>query len=821
MKISTNWLKQYVNIPDNTDFHQLGELFTVRTAEVEEVYNLAETFDKIVVGKILEINPHPNADKLQITKTDVGLASPDGQPLQIVCGASNIFVGQLVPVAMIGSKVRWHGEGDLVELKPTKIRGEDSAGMICAAEEIGLKDKVDGILDLSYLTHLYPDLAKPGIPLAEALHKDGFIIDIDNKSLTHRPDLWGHRGIAREIAAIYDQKLKPLDVFTDYPGKNSTAPLPPVIPVEVKSKQLCPRYLSVTIENIKVEASPEWLRNALESTGNRSINNIVDLTNFVMLELGNPLHAFDTAQIKEKLIIRTAKKGEKIETLDGETKELQSHMLIVADAEKPLAIAGVKGGMSSGINDQTTSITLEAANFNPISVRKTSVEVGIRTEAVQRFEKDLDPLLAEQALDRLVKLILEICPQATIKGGKIDVNNFKYKPRKVKLDVAKTASKIGVELSAETIGELLQKLEFKILKSSKKVLEVEIPSFRATKDVNHQDDLVEEIARLYGYEKIPATLPILHLKPAAPNTERQEKYSLRNILSQELGFHETVNYSFYSEKTLQKAKLNPAEHLKIKNYLSEHQTHLRTSLIPNLLSCAAENLKTQSTFKIYEIGRTYKFINKFFPLEEKQITGLIVLDKKNKAEPFYQIKSSIDRLLERAGVNSLKYRRAEKTSSFAHPNKFAAWFDFKSNQEIIQIFELHPQIARNFELDKHRVACFTINYSLFHQLKRSELKFKAIPKFPGIEFDISALFPATQEIGQLEQLIKKTDQQLVQNVRLFDLYQGPNIPEGRKSLAFKITLQAPDRTLTDQEMKDIQQKIFQTMQQQGAEIRGL
>ncbi|MGL5830807.1 MAG: phenylalanine--tRNA ligase subunit beta [Candidatus Altimarinota bacterium] len=817
MKISTNWLKQYVNIPDSTDFHQLGELFTTRTAEVEEVYNLAQTFDKIVIGKILEILPHPNADKLQITKTDVGSASPNGEPLQIVCGASNIFVGQIVPVAMIGSKVRWHGEGDLVELKPTQIRGEDSAGMICAAEEIGLKDKVDGILDLSYLTKQYPELAKPGTPLAQALHKDGYIIDIDNKALTHRPDLWGHRGIAREIAAIYDLQLKPLEVHQEYPTGN------PIIPVEIKSKQLCPRYLSTTIENIKVELSPEWLRNALESTGNRSINNIVDLTNFVMLELGNPLHAFDTAQIKEKLIIRTAKKGEKIETLDGETKELKTHMLIVADVEKPLAIAGVKGGMNSGITEQTTSITLEAANFNPVSVRKTSTEIGIRTEAVQRFEKDLDPLLAEQALDRFVKLLLEICPQAKIASPKLDVNYFKYKPRKVKLDIAKTCSKIGVEISAEDMAALLKKLEFKILKTSKKVLEVEIPSFRATKDVNHQDDLVEEIARLYGYEKIPSTLPTLHLKPAAPNTERQEKYSLRNILSLELGFHETVNYSFYSEKTLQKAKQNPAEHLKIKNYLSETQTHLRTSLLPNLLSCAAENLKNQDGFKLYELGRTYKFVNEFFPLEEKQIAGIIILDKKSakSVEPFYQIKSAIDRLLERSGVNSLKYRRAEKSSSFAHPNKFAAWFDFKSNQEIIQIFELHPQIARNFELDKHRIACFTINYTLFHQLKRFETKFKAIRKFPGIEFDISALFPADQEIAQLEQLIKKSNQQLVQSVKLFDLYQGPNIPAGRKSLAFKITLQAADRTLTDQEMKDTQQKIFQSLQAQGAEIRGL
>jgi len=805
MKISVNWLKNYVKIPEENYLQALADLFTIRTAEVEAVINLAASFDKIVIGQIKTIKPHPNADKLRITMTDVG-----SETLQIVCGASNIHEGQTVAVALVGAKVRWHGEGDLVELKPTQIRGEDSAGMICAASEIGMKDTVDGILDLSHLK------LKPGTSLAEALNKKDFVIDIDNKSLTHRPDLWGHYGIAREIAAITDEKLKPIEVFTAWNNKLSA-----VIPVEVKAAKLCPRYLSATIENIKVEASPEWLRNALESTGNRSINNIVDATNFVMLEVGNPLHAFDTKQIKEKLIVRAAKKGEKITTLDNETKTLDTEDLVIADSEKLLAIAGIKGGLNSGISSATTSITLEAANFNPVSTRKTSTKLGIRTEAVQRFEKDLDPLLAEIALDRLVKIILDLCPQTQVVSNKIDVNNFKYKARKIKLNLARVQSKIGLEIKTSEIISILEKLEFKILKNSKTILEVEVPSHRATKDINNYDDLIEEIIRMYGYEKLPPKLPELALCPARQNLERIGEYELRNLLSLELGFNECLNYSFYSEKSLQGAGLDPAHHLKVKNYLSEEQTHLRVSLLPNLLKSAAENLKYTDHCRLYEIGHTYKTTKDFFPLEENQIAGLIILNKKSKTEPFYQAKTAIQMIVSRLGLNSLQFRKAEHPSSFAHPNKFAAWFDFKSQQEIVQIFELHPAVAQSFGLDKQRVACFTINYTELLKLNRPDRVYRPIVRFPAVEFDVSATFENNLEVAGIEKAIKKADQNLIREVKLFDFYQGANIGEGKKSLAYKIIMQAADRTLTDQELKDVQQKVFTNLKALGAEIRGL
>ncbi len=805
MKISINWLKNYVSIPNDTNFHDLGELLTIRTAEVEEIVDLAESFDKMVLGKVESINPHPNADKLHIVNTNIGTKS-----VQIICGGTNLFEGQKVAVALPGSKVRWHGEGDLVELKDAKIRGESSFGMICLSSEIGLPDdkKDTEILDLSHLE------AKPGTPLTEALGRDDIIIDIENKTLTHRPDLWGHYGIAREIAAITDEKLKPIDVHTDYDQK-----LPNVVDVEVKDPDLCPRYLTVTIDDINVEASPDWLKTALENTGNRSINNIVDATNFVMLELGNPLHAFDTSTIKGKIIVRRAERNEELETLDEENKKLDTETLIIADTEKPLAIAGVKGGLHSGISDKTTRITLEAANFDPISIRKSSTRHGIRTESVQRFEKDLDPLLAEIAMDRLVKIILDLCPNAKIISKKQDINNFKYKERVIKLDLEKTSSKIGVEITAATAKNLLEKLEFKV-KGSKNPIEVTVPSFRATKDISHQDDLVEEIARLYGYEKLPDTLPELSLRPGTPNTERQEKYEIRNVLSSELGFNECLNYSFYSEKTYNNCGLNAEEHMKIRNYLSSEQTHLRIDLIPNLLHNAVSNLKNTDHFRLYEIGRTYKFINEYFPLEEKVVAGLILIEKKTQS-PFYQAKTAIEAILKHLNITSLQYRRAEDQTPLAHPNKHAAWFHHKSQQEIIHIYELHPEVAQNFELQKHQIACFTINYTLLHQVERKESKYKPLPKFPGIEIDVSMLVDKDKEVATFAQAINKADKKLISEVKLFDFYQGSNIPEDKKSLAYKITLLAQDRTLTDEEMKAIQQKIFANLKKEGAEIRGL
>ncbi|HLG26089.1 MAG TPA: phenylalanine--tRNA ligase subunit beta [Candidatus Gracilibacteria bacterium] len=806
MKISLNWLRDFVDIPNNIDAKEFGRIFTVRTAEIEHVEDQGKLFSKMVIGKIKTIKPHPDADKLRITETDVG-----NETLQIVCGAPNIKEGMLVPVALVGSRVRWHGEGELVTLEKAKIRGIESSGMICAGEEIGLDPSPEGIVDLSPLN------VKPGTPLAEALGKNDTILTLDNKSITHRPDLWGHYGLAREVAAITGKKLNRLPENTKLLAGNRGAG---ELSIEVKEKKLCPRYVGIIMEGITVGPSPEWIRQRLNNVGYRSINNIVDATNYVMAELGQPLHAFDADKIEGGIVVRSAQQGEEIATLDGNKRKLSKGMLVIADHKKAVAIAGVMGGANSEVDSSTSRILLESANFNPSSVRKTSVRLNLRSEAVQRFEKSLDPHLCEQALDRVCEIILQICPTAKIMNQKKDVKNFADKKMTVKVKLKRVQSKIGAEIPASKAIEFLNALEFKASEKTKGTLEVEIPSFRATKDISIEDDLTEEIARMYGYENIAPRLPELPIKLPLENSERKLKHFARQILSYGLGMNEVYNYSFYSQKDINKCLLPAELHIQVNNYLSEDQTHLRVSLMPNLLKNVAHNLKYSPEFRLYEVGRTYEDLQEYFPLEQKKICGVVVKDKKTK-DVFYEAKGLLETFLGAFQTAGIEMKKGESLCPYAHPNKYAGYYLKKDGSELARVFEVHPLVAKNYDLENVKIAAFEINFSLLASLGQRETKYKSLPKFPGIDFDISVLVDDTIEIGGIEKALRESDRKLVKKVELFDLYRGANVPEGKKSLAFRIGLRADDRTLTDAEMKEVQEKIFGELAKMGGEIRGL
>jgi phenylalanyl-tRNA synthetase beta chain len=809
MKISLNWLRDFVNIPKDTDPSKLAQLFTVRTAEVEGVENLSAAFENMVVGQIKEIHPHPDADKLKVTKTSVGME--DKHLLQIVCGASNIYEGMYVAVALPGSKVRWHGEGEPVTLEPAKIRGVESFGMICAGDEIGIEEKSTGVVDLSAM--------KPhvGMPLAELLGKDDVILHIDNKSLTHRPDLWGHYGIAREVSAITGEPLKPLVTTVNYPSDTGA------LKVEVKDKKLCPRYIGVLVENVKIEPSPEHLQKRLKAIGYRPINNIVDATNYIMAEVGQPMHAFDADKIKDGIVVRVSRKDEEIVTLDGEKRKLPTKTLVIADSEKAVAIAGVMGGANSEVTQETTRLILESANFHPSSVRKTSVKLGLRTEAVMRFEKSLDPNLADLAMDRLCRLIQEICPSAKITGSKVDVKNFKDKNVVINLNLKKVFSKIGKDIPLEEVNTILTRLGFKILNSSSTRLKVEIPSCRPVKDIEIEDDLVEEIARLHGYENIEPVIPELPIRLPLENKERKLKHYARQVLSWGLGFDEVYNYSFYGKNEIAKSLLPEELHEKMENSLSEDQTHLRVSLVPNMLKVVAHNLKSFDSFKIYEIGRTYEDLQEYFPKEEKKICAVIVKSGSGKqsAEAFYEAKGALEKFLASMRTPPCEMRKGESLCTFAHPAKYAGYFLKSDGREVARLFELHPLVLKNFGLEKVAVAAFEVNFSLLASLNPIEQKYRPLPRFPGIEIDVSVMVDKKSEIGGLQKIIAQSNKSLVKDVRLFDSYEGPNLPEGKISFAFKVMLRSDERTLTDAEMKTVQQKIFDGLTAAGGSIRGL
>ncbi|RKY83232.1 phenylalanine--tRNA ligase subunit beta, partial [candidate division KSB1 bacterium] len=559
MLLSLNWLKQYIDLPKNLAPKQLADDLTMATVEVESVKNMAEDFEKIVVGKVVKLEKHPNADKLKLAYVDIGYENiktlkHKDKLVKIVCGGTNLYEGMLAAVALPGAKVKWHGQGEPVVLEKAKIRGEESFGMICASNEIGLQDMFPcGKMEVTDLSKV--EGIKIGQPLSQALGLDDVVVEIENKSLTNRPDLWNHYGMARELAAIYKTKLKELNLFDKFKTQNSK------LEIKISNKKLCSRYIGCVVNNVKIKKSPEWLIKRLEAVGMRAINNIVDITNYVMLDVGEPMHAFDKSKIQNpKIIVRTAKKGEKIKTLDGELRQLDETMLVIADAEKPIAVAGIMGGANSEVDEKTQSIVLEAATFDPISVRKTAQKLGLRTEASIRFEKNLDPNLAELGMRRALKLIKEILPEAEI-GPMVDVDYSSKKRIAIKVEHEFLEKRVGQKLDTRVVVDVLERLGFVVKtqntipstrdKAQESVLyNILVPTWRATGDVSIPEDIVEEVARIYGYDNLKEKIEMAEMRKAVYQREFEIEKKVKDYLSLGCGMNEVFNYPWTEEGVL-------------------------------------------------------------------------------------------------------------------------------------------------------------------------------------------------------------------------------------------------------------------------------
>ncbi len=845
MYISLNWLKDFVTIPKGITPEKLANDLTLKTAEVESVSQGGKGLEGVVVGELLEIKKHPDADKLNLAKVDIGKA----KPLELIFGSMlEMKVGYRVPVAVAPTTLP---TGMIIEKR--ELRGQPSEGMLCLDQELGFKKEGVSI-------QFFPKTIKPGTPLAEALGLDDTILEFDNKSLTHRPDLWGTYGIAREISAIYGTPLK-----TGKTGCNPDFAIPKkgkTVPVEIKNYKLCHRYCGVLIKNVKVQPSPAWMQKRLKATGHQIYNNIVDVTNYVSAEIGKPIHSFDEKLIEGGIIIRNAKKGEKIKALDGKTYTLTEEMLLIADHKKPVAIGGIIGGDNSSVTEKTTNVIIESAIFDGAALRRTAAILGLRTDAVQKFEKQLDPTLALTAAQRAAELILEVSPGAYIAGPITDIKRIDETPRVITFDLARANSKIGIPIKETEVKEILKRLGFKVADSarsgarkssashsgaSKKTLEITVPSFRAQKDVSTEDDLVEEIARIHGYGNIPPVLPKLPTKLPIENTERFLKHDLRKLLTLGLGFDEIMTYSFYSKKDLENCGLNEGIHVQIENFLSEDQTHMRTSLVPNLLKKIYFNSKYLDEFRLFEIGRTYNrrfsvaqtpqvsrasasFLphnsDEYFPLEEKWIAGAVVTKVAAAKDPasansaaFYEAKGAVIAILRRLMLPPCKFVK-DVDVSYAHPVASAIVMTFKG-ETLGRIFTLHPQVAKAFDLDRLQIAMFELNYSLLSKIEKVKVQFSELPKFPPIIIDVSVVTDETTTIETLQKAITSADKHLIQDVTLFDLYKGETIGKGKKSATFKVVLQTLDRTLTDEEMKQVQEKIFANLKTAGGTIRGL
>ncbi|MFC1612972.1 phenylalanine--tRNA ligase subunit beta [Patescibacteria group bacterium] len=868
MKISLNWLKEFVKIPDKISPEKIGIALTLKTVEVEGIERQGENLENVVIGKIKKIEKHPNADKLKVCFVDIG----EKKNAQIVCGGTNLREDMITVVAKIGAEVRWHGEGELIKLKKVKLRGVESNGMICASSELGLLEIIPQnsdreIIDLTKSAII--NESSVGAPIAKVLSLNDIVFDIDNKSLTHRPDLWGHYGIAREIVAIFlGIPLAPLtegginrtNFFSSplFKGGQGDSKNGLQIKVDIKDKKLCPRYMAVAMSGIKIGQSPQWMQNRLLAVGMRPINNIVDITNYVMLELGQPMHGFDKLKVGAdpracpKIIVRNAKKGEKIRTLDGEDRELDSKMLVIADNKKPIAIAGVMGGSNSEIDDNTTEIILESANFEKVNNRKTSAKLGLRTEASMRYEKGLDFNLTEQALSRCVELIKKIIPSTTISSDIIDVGITTQSVKPIKISLEYIQKKIGVDIDEKKVVSILESLGFGVarmqlrrhslkglpacLPVGKAVLEgtmapsefkITVPSWRATGDVSIADDIIEEIARIYGYDDIKPVMPSVIMEAPLENDVRKFERSVKNILSIGFGMAESQNYSFVSDIQIENLGIDVNNHIKLMNPLSAEHSFLRSNLIINLLENVKKNLKYFDEFSMFEIGNVFKnekgsFLMKnvqkdLLPLQEKNVTGIVVLGKKET--PFYRIKEIVTGLLDELSID-FNITDNFIAKEWMHPYRKSEIKNCKSKSILGYITELNPVIAEKIGIKNARVGIFNFKLDILLKLSGNEKKYKKLSKYPSIIRDLSLVVDKKLLYSDISDLIKK-DNKLVQSVQLFDVFEDVNrLGDDKKSIALHIIFSSDERTLTDQEVSAVLDEIVINLKKKlEAEIR--
>ncbi|HBV58024.1 MAG TPA: phenylalanine--tRNA ligase subunit beta [Candidatus Magasanikbacteria bacterium] len=812
MKVSLNWLKNYVTLPAGTTAQELALKLTMSTVEVEGVEEQGKNLEGIVVGKVQKVSAHPNADKLKVCQVDIG-----EKLLQVVCGGSNVKENMLVALAKIGSRVKWHGEGELIELKPATIRGVDSEGMICAAEEIGLDERFPAkeekeILNLSSLHRL-----KPGMTLSKALGLDDTIIEIDNKSMTNRPDLWGHYGLSREIAALYRNRLAKYNPPEIKPGKEKK------ISVEVEDFKMCPRYMVVEVGNVRVAPSPPWLQEKLLAVGLRPINNIVDITNYVMLDLGEPLHAFDANLFKaDKIIVRKAKDGEEFITLDHQKHKSDSSMLMIADKEKAVALAGVMGCLDSGISAETQKVVFEAANFEAFTIRHTAVKLGLRTDASARFEKSLDPNLCALALRKAVQLTLELCPEAVVTSNVADESHFYLQQGPMEISLSFLNKKIGLEMDKKQVVGILERLGF-VVKTKKDLLSVAIPTWRATKDISIPEDLVEEVARIYGYDNIKTSLPSFSIIPPEKNILRGLENQVRELLVLNQGYTEVYNYSFISAAEVQKLGDKLENYVALDNPLSKEKPFLRRHLLTNLLENTARNLEYVDELKILEIGKTFlpekpgiragEKSDELLPRQDSFLNA--VFAAKKNVFPFKEVRAAAEVVLQKLGY---KWQATElpEIYNWQHPTR-SVGIEVQ-NVLVGQIYEVNPLIVQNFGLEE-KVGVLEINLTELSEKKLEPAVFEPVPIYPEIVRDLAVVLSQEITHAEIVKTILEVDP-LLKKVELFDVYEGENIKKDFKSMAYHLILANQERTLTANEAEEALNKVIKTLQNKfKAEVR--
>ena len=811
MKVSLNWIRDYVQLPADADLKKLAYDLTMSTVEVEDAVDLSRQFDHMVVGVINTIEQHPNADKLKVCKTDIG-----GEVKDIVCGGSNLREGMKVAVALPGSMCKWHGEGDLVEIKKSKLRGVESYGMICGAVEIGLADlfptkEEAHILDLSDFD------APAGTPLADALDLNDIILEIDNKSMTNRPDLWGHYGIAREIAALYDLPMNEFPHF-DRNVENTSG-----FHVTVEDAERCPRMTGTQIENVCVKPAPYWMQVRIWKSGMRPINALVDITNYVMLATGQPSHAYDSDHIAGHIIVRRAKAGETLTLLNGKELPLSTDDLTIADDAGIVGLAGVMGGAKDSILPTTSKVILEIANFQAAGIRRTALRYDNRTEASARYEKAIDPERCDQALDLSMQLFSDLYPEMKVTGL---VDEYPRHLKQAEIDVALSwlERRLGKRLPQEEIQHKLDLLGYTVSFQGDN-MHLVVPTWRSTGDVSIQADIMEEVARMYGYENFEAAPITTTFDGAINQLDKDLERRIKEYLAIRCGMQEIFTYPWMDEQFVNAVLQSTDGILSLSTPPSPAERFVRSSLLPNLCKAVVKNERYFDEFSIFETAQVFRDENyttpydprEKLPSQRKNVAGAFATTDKDVTALFRKAKGVVEMMARYVHMEALTFKQTEKPVWADN----VVWLNiYRGDEKVGDLALLAKKVSMACGIKNMNVMLFQLDQDSLVPLKSRTNTFTHMAEYPMTDYDISLLLDGSVQWKDVLQTVGGIKSELLHGASFVDEYRGKQVPAGKKSLTLRLAIGSKEKTLTSAEIEEVATGVLNKIAKRfGAELR--
>ena len=811
MKVSLNWIRDYVQLPADADLKKLAYDLTMSTVEVEDATDLGASFHDMVVGVINTIEQHPNADKLKVCKTDIG-----GRVEDIVCGGSNLREGMKVAVALPGAMCKWHGEGDLVEIKKSKLRGVDSYGMICGAVEIGLADlfptkEEAHILDLSDFD------APAGTPLADALDLNDIILEIDNKSMTNRPDLWGHYGIAREIAALYDLPM------TQFPHFDRNVENTSGFHVTVEDAERCPRMTGTQIENVCVKPAPYWMQVRIWKTGMRPINALVDITNYVMLATGQPSHAYDSDHIAGHIIVRRAKAGETLTLLNGKELPLSTDDLTIADDAGIVGLAGVMGGAKDSILPTTNKVILEIANFQAAGIRRTALRYDNRTEASARYEKAIDPERCDQALDLSMQLFSDLYPEMKV-TGLVDEYPRHLKQAEIDVPLSWLERRLGKRLSPDEIKHKMELLGYSITFNGDN-MHVVVPTWRSTGDVSIQADIMEEVARMYGYENFEAEPITTTFDGAINQLDKDLERRIKEYLAIRCGMQEIFTYPWMEESYVNAVLQSTEGILSLSTPPSPAERFVRSSLLPNLCKAVVKNERYFDEFSIFETAQVFRDENytspydprEKLPSQRKNVAGAFATTGKDITALFRKAKGVVEMMARYVHMEALTFKQTEKPVWADN----VVWLNiYRGDEKVGDLALLAKKVSMACGIKNMNVMLFQLDQDSLVPLKSRTNTFTHLAEYPMTDYDISLLVDGSVQWKDVAQTVRGIKSELLHGAAFVDEYRGKQVPAGKKSLTLRLAIGSKDKTLTSAEIEEVASGVLNKIAKRfGAELR--